>query len=366
MKMNLLYITNLHGEKWAGLTYSVPNQIYYQSKYDNVFWYNLHDSYKGRRIECIKCHSITEFPNLKIRNLPVPFNNPDLVIFEGFYHYSFYQISKECEKRKIPYIIVPRSSLTHLAQKSKFFKKKLGNLLFFIKFAKNACAIQYLTQQEYLDSTDKWNKKHLIISNGIAAKNCVKRSFNENEIKGIFIGRLDIYQKGLDLLIEACMKIKEELRENKCTIHIYGPDKNGSKSRLEDLVRSYGLQEIIFIRNGIYDEEKEKKLLESDFFILPSRFEGHPMALIEALSYGLPSLVTSGSNMADEIKEANAGWTCEISVDSIAEAFQKLLEEKNTLKQKGQNAYELSKKYSWEEIAKISHQEYNKLLKGDN
>lgn len=361
--MNILYITNLRGKKWAGPTYSVPDQIYYQSKYDNVFWYNLNDSYKGRRIECIKCHSTTEFPDLDIRNLPVPFNNPDLVVFEGFYHYCFYQISKECVKRGIPYIIVPRSSLTRLAQKSKFLKKKVGNFLFFNRLAKNACAIQYLTQQEYLDSTDKWNEKHLIIPNGITAKSCVKRSFSENNIKGIFIGRLDIYQKGLDLLIEACMKIKEELRENKCTIYIYGPDKNASKSRLEDLVRSYGLHEIIFIRNGIYDEEKEKKLLESDFFILTSRFEGHPMALIEALSYGLPSLVTSGSNMVDEIKEAKAGWTCEISVDSIAEAFQKLLEEKNTLKQKGQNAYELSKKYSWEEIAKISHLEYDKLIK---
>jgi len=47
------------------------------------------------------------------------------------------------------------------------------------------------------------------------------------------------------------------------------------------------LQNVVYINDGIFDDEKEKKQLESDFFILTSRFEGHPMGLIEALSYGL-------------------------------------------------------------------------------
>lgn len=39
--MNILYISKLDGRPWMGPTYSVPNQVKAQSKYDNVFWYNL-------------------------------------------------------------------------------------------------------------------------------------------------------------------------------------------------------------------------------------------------------------------------------------------------------------------------------------
>ena len=52
------------------------------------------------------------------------------------------------------------------------------------------------------------------------------------------------------------------------------------------------------------------------------------MGLIEALSYGLPCLVTSGTNMADEIEKADAGWTADVSVEGIVRALKLLLEEK--------------------------------------
>lgn len=49
------------------------------------------------------------------------------------------------------------------------------------------------------------------------------------------------------------------------------------------------------------------------------------MGLIEALSYGLPSVVTRGSNMLKEIKEADAGWVAEIDAISIAQALKKMV-----------------------------------------
>lgn len=363
--LDIVYVTRLSKNKWAGPNTSVPKQIEAQSKIDNVFWYNVNDLIIGKKAGNIECHCINEYPSLRIKDLPKPFNNPDLVIFEGFYHVPFLKIAASCRKDKIPYIIIPRSSLTDAGQRSKYLKKQIGNTMFFNKFAKRALAIQYLTEKERNDSGDHWNDISLIIPNGICGKNNVKTSFNSNKITGVFIGRLDIYQKGLDIFIEACARLKDELDKYNCKINIYGPDIDGSKGKLEESIITSQLQNVVYINDGIFDDEKEKKQLESDFFILTSRFEGHPMGLIEALSYGLPCIVTTGSNMADEIREADAGWTADTDVNSITKALKTMLSEKGKLSMKSKNALALSQEYNWDKLAMASHEKYKNLLKGE-
>ena len=359
--MNIVYVTRLTKKKWAGPNTSVPKQIEAQSKLDNVFWYDVANLVKGQKAGNIMCHCIDEYPSFKIEKLPAPFNRPDLVVFEGLYFWQFLKVAKSCRDNRIPYIIIPRCSLTNQAQRSKRIKKMVGNFLFFNRFVKKAAAIQYLTQKEYLDSGDKWNKKCIIVPNGIDEKSRVKELYNTDIIKGIFIGRLDIYHKGLDLLVKACSKMKEELENNNCKIYVHGPGIRGSKLKLEKLIKAHHLEAVLCIKEAVFDKEKEEKLLESDFFIQTSRFEGHPMGLIEALSYGLPCLVTSGTNMADEIKKANAGWAADTSIQGIVEAIDSLLKEKN-FSQKGINALKLSQKYNWNNLAKLSHEKYLEII----
>ncbi|MGO1469478.1 MAG: glycosyltransferase [Tissierella sp.] len=360
--MNIVYVTRLSKNKWAGPNTSVPKQIEAQSKIDNVFWYNVNDFIIGKTAGDIVCHCTDEYPSLKITDLPRPFNKPDLVIFESLYFKPFLKVASSCRKNGIPYIIIPRSSLTDAGQKSKAIKKIIGNTLFFNRFIKNAIGIQYLTEKEYRDSGDKWNRNNFVIPNGIDLKSITKSTFNSEKLEGIFIGRLDIYQKGLDLFLEACGKIRNDLARNHCHFTIFGPEINGSKSKLKEIIKDYDLQDIVVVKDAIFDDEKAEKLLESDFFILTSRFEGHPMGLIEALSYGLPSLITSGANMSEEIIRSDAGWTADISVDSIQRALKELLLDKYNLHKKSQNALKLSEHYNWNKLAEVSYENYKELL----
>lgn len=102
----------------------------------------------------------------------------------------------------------------------------------------------------------------------------------------IAVGRLT-YQKGFDRLIAACSLIKEELEG--WNICIYG---NGElKQKLESQIRKNYLSDIIRIypaTNRIDLVYKKSKCL-----LFSSRFEGLPMVLIEALSYGIPSIAFS-------------------------------------------------------------------------
>lgn len=360
--MNILYISNLEGEICAGQTYSIPAQITAQAKIDNVLWYNTkkEENSEWRKLRFYK--NLRNFPTGRIKDLPVPFNKPDLIIIEGFYSIIQNKIILEIILGKIPYIIIPRGELTRKAQNRKYLKKMIANLLICNKFAKKALAIEFLTEQEQKDAKDKWNRTPIILPNGIDLVNETKTIFSENGIICSYIGRIEPYQKGLDLLIKSSVLIKDELIKNNVKINLYGPDVDKKLKELQKIVEKYKLQTIFYFYPGVYGEQKQEILLKSDIFIMTSRFEGHPMALIEALSLGLPVFITKGTNMKEEVETFNAGWTSETTEEDIARTFLKILNEKTDLIKISSNAKKLAKLYSWNAIAQKSHILYENLL----
>ena len=361
--MFILYLSHLEGSKFIGPSYSVPKQIESQSKLDDVFWYNGTKKTIENWCKLKYYHDKNEYKREDIGSFPKNYSNPDLVVVEGFYNMAKSPLMLELIRKNIPYIIIPRGELTYKAQKSKSLKKSVANFLLFNRYAKKAIAIQYLTEQEYKDSGDKWNKNHIVIPNGTDRPNKVKTEFSKEKIKCVSIGRIALYPKGLDILVSACSKIKEELISANVTIDIYGPDRNNNKKELELSVKEKALTEIISIHDGIYDEEKSKVLLDHDVFLMPSRFEGHPMALIEALAYGLPCVATKGSNMKEEIAKYDCGWTADTDEDSLCQALLAMIREKDLICQKSENAKLLAQKYNWNKIANQSHETYLEILK---
>ena len=359
--MNVLFLSHLSGAAYAGPTYSVPKQIEAQSKLDNVFWYNAVKSSKSEWKQLSYYHDLNEYSDELISSLPEPFNKPDIIIVELFYNMMKSPLLKELIICHVPYVIIPRGELTAQGQARKALKKKIANLLICKRYAKKAAAIQFLTEQELIDSGSSWNEHYIVIPNGIDFPVKGKGDYSTNGIKCVSIGRIEPYQKGLDLLIEACAKIKKILIEANCRIIICGPDKEDKLRDLKKAVIQNTMEEIISFSDGVFGKEKEQLLLSNDVFLIPSRFEGHPMALIEALSYGLPAVVTTGSNMRKEIEEYDAGWTADNSVESLREALLKMINEKN-MDKKGQRARKLAEKYKWTKLAFRAHEEYTKII----
>ena len=365
--MNIVYISHLSTNIAAGLNWSVPASVNAQSIIDNVLWVNMTDRLMPHWTEVKVHHNIREYGGeLKSLDcLPSPFNHPDVVVFEGFYYMDDVRIGKMLRKEKIPYIIIPRSSLTRLALRNHaWLKKWLAHLLYFNSFVKHAAAIQYLTKQESCDSIGRFKTPYFIVPNGFSTPTEVKEVFSQKGIRASFIGRLDMFQKGLDMLLEAIVKLKIELTHTNFHLNIYGPRRYDFYKIQEELTKR-GVSNIVSLYDEVSGKEKEKILLETDLFIMTSRFEGHPMGLIEALAYGLPCLVTPGSNMYEEIDKADAGWTCQGNVNDIEKSLLKVLKQKKLLRQKGKNARLLSLQYDWNKLAENFHYEVSKILGKD-
>ncbi|MDY6937095.1 MAG: glycosyltransferase family 4 protein [Cyanobacteriota bacterium] len=99
-----------------------------------------------------------------------------------------------------------------------------------------------------------------------------------------FIGRLDIYQKNLDLLFKALVPIVEKYAD--IELHLYG--RGSSRGALEALARSLSISEHI-IFHGAYDHRRDLPQIMANchFFVYPSRFEGGPcFTLLEIMQAG--------------------------------------------------------------------------------
>ncbi|MBD2508806.1 glycosyltransferase [Nostoc muscorum FACHB-395] len=82
-------------------------------------------------------------------------------------------------------------------------------------------------------------------------------------------------------------------------------------------------------------------MYEFDLLIHTFRFEGHPIAVLEALSYGIPCLLTPGTNIAGEVEAAGAGWSVEDTPAAIAKGMQDVLAARLELSKRGQAARNL-------------------------
>ena len=361
--MNILFVSHLMADVSAGPSWSVPASVDSLSKLDNVLWVNTTGEEMPHWKKVKAFYSMDKKTKLSLNAIPKEFGMPDIVIFEGLYD-SFKEIlfAKELRRNSIPYIIVPRGSLTYKAMHDySHIKKVIAHKLFYDRYIDGAKSIQYLTKEEYEDSKYRYGKQYFILPNGFYTPIKKKEQFCQNGINALYIGRIDINHKGLDILVEACGGAAETLRRNQFKLSLYGP-KTKDWFEIKKMVQSKNIEDFVSVFGPVSGVEKENALLNADLFVMTSRFEGHPMGLIEALAYGLPCLVSDGTNMADSVEEYNAGWTCKADVSSTRQALCAFIKEKDMLRQKGENALKLSQQYDWSKLAMDLHNQIERLL----
>ena len=87
------------------------------------------------------------------------------------------------------------------------------------------------------------------------------------------------------------------------------------------------------------------------------------MSILEALSYGIPCIVTPGTNMADDISTFNAGWVSSLDSSLIAETIKRAVEEYNMKNNElRDNALRLSQEFYWAKIAEKKIKKYSSVL----
>lgn len=298
-----------------------------------------------------------EFRN-EINNLP-----PSVVVFHGGYELKFYLYAWLLKKNNIPYIIVPHGGTSKHNLHKKRILKTIVNVLFTHRFITNAAGVSFLNESEWKDSIFNKDIRHYaIIPNGIskiAQKPFVNHS--ESTVHFIYLARIDFDNKRPDVLLRAVEKLHAKHPEIDFDFHFYGGRYDPSiVQKFKDIVKA--TKGPVFYHGEVFGKDKEIAFSESDIYVLTSLYEGMPLTVLEALSYGTPCIVTPQTNMADLIKDNHAGWVTESDEDSISEILYKAyVEYKENRDEFIDNALNAVRPYRWDAIAKKSIEEYARL-----
>ena len=342
--MKVLHISYAYDFNDGGISTVVEQLIREQKKTTiKVEWLasnQFHNPYKKRKL-------VKEI--LKI--------NPSIVHLHGLWRVHT-RITKDLLKAEIPYVITPHGMLDKWALNQSQLKKIISWYLWEQKALQNSSFIQVLSSGE-LEAIKKINAdwKYHLIPNGIdiplnkdlkiveypkSWENRIPK--NSNVL--LFLGRFH-KKKGINELIKAWEIVSQYSYSKNWWLCFVGSGKFNTLTKFDVPLEN----KRIIVSKPVFDFEKEKVFRNSSAFILSSFSEGLPMAVLEAMSYGKPCLISENCNLPETF-EIGAAIKTNPSVDEIIKSLKYLIKmddkEKKEISKRAYNYVSLN--HNWAKI----------------
>jgi len=298
---------------------------------------------------------------------------PDII---HAFEYGSYSTDISCfyaKKYKIPFLLTVygyqfSSLLMKLAK--KIYDKVIGRVLF-----KNAHKIFFSSEtqkNEILRIMKHTNleDKMILQENSIRIDDYKDISIDQdlvhkykvnNELILLTVVRL-LPRKGIKYLIYALHKIKDDFNMQNTRLIIVGPD-CGELANIKKLIRTLDLESKVIFAGPVAPQKIKDFLGICDIFILPSLYEGLPLALLEAMAAGKPVIFTDLFCTKRIITNGENGLLVSpADADSLAEAIARLAKDKKLRKHLGDNAGRSVKRMNSHIEAKKTKALYTQIL----
>ena len=128
----------------------------------------------------------------------------------------------------------------------------------------------------------------------------------------------DFYLKGYDIAAHAVAELCKHQPHLFKLVFVGAP--KGEEEKVKELLLKEGIAPSqLIVRSYKEREQLAVQFCEADLAIMPSRSEGFGLAALEALSAGLPVLVSGNSGFGDALKESPFGSTCVVNSEDARE-----------------------------------------------
>ena len=158
----------------------------------------------------------------------------------------------------------------------------------------------------------------------------------EGEFGLAVVGRLQAYDKGQDLLLEAVAKVLA--KETGWSLSFYG--RGPSESLLRELAAHFGVG--AHVQFAGFVEAKRAIWERNHLLVMPSRVEGCSLAMLEAMHHARPVLMTRVGGAEDWVQPGKTGFVCAPhDLASLAETLAEAWQSRNRWRAMGEEARRL-------------------------
>ncbi len=198
-----------------------------------------------------------------------------------------------------------------------------------------------------------------LVLNGVDLEEFGGRIAHGGPFRFAFVGRL-VRQKGLDVLLRAVAIARGRTTERFTVVLVGDGPQRGA---LERLAEKLGVADGVSFRGTLPRADLVYTLRTAEAFVLPSRSEGFPIAILEAWAAGTPVVATAVGGIPDLCPPEGAVLVPPLNPDALADAMLSLIGDsvrRESLARAGRRLVE--ERYTWDVVAKSYEDLYARCL----
>lgn len=277
----------------------------------------------------------------------------DVVHAHAVFSHAPMAAARACRRAGVPYIVRPLGTLDPWSLAQKPLRKWLALRLGVARMLRSAAAIHYTSPGERRLAEEALGlRRGAVIPLGVDPD--LERHAREgaHELPPqlaqarfvLALGRLHP-KKGLEQLIEAflaCAQRGERLA-------LAGDGEPGHVAALRRAAAR--ASERVVFTGWLSGRVKAATLARAAVLAMPSHQENFGLAAAEAMTLGVPVVVSRGVNLADEVEAEGAGWVAGDEPGALARALQTALEDEGERQARGARARRLAERFTWAQAA---------------
>jgi glycosyltransferase involved in cell wall biosynthesis len=254
------------------------------------------------------------------RRLSTALTARDVLVLHSTYIPGNVGAAWSAHRHGVPYIVMPHGGYNVRARLRRHRRKRLW-LPVERAYLERALAVHVFFENETRDAAEVApNARWLIAPTGFDMPPARWDGGTGGYLA--WLGRYDIRTKGLDLLVHAMSKLPLKDRH---PLRLHGRRSEDSPEDVAKIAQASGLADVVTVGGQIDEDEKADFFRRAVAYVHPSRWESHSLGLVEALAYGIPSVVSVFCVIAPELRAADAAVIVEPTPDGIAQGISAIL-----------------------------------------
>jgi glycosyltransferase involved in cell wall biosynthesis len=257
----------------------------------------------------------------------------DAVLVHAHFQYAGWAGARAARRFGKPYLVFAHGSLKKASLRaSSGFAKRVYLALFERANLQQARHVAFNAEEEMEDSL--FVGRGVVLPNGIAPADFTllprRGAYRERHLEWggrtvyLFLGRIDIRQKAVDVIVGAFAQLAAEAPD--ALLVLAGPSEGGDAELVRTMVAERGLGGRVLFPGLVSGRDKLELLRDADVFLMPSRYEGLSIALLEAMASELPVILSDRAGLHRQVARHGCGVVVGPEIASTAAAMRQMLD----------------------------------------